>query len=459
MKEETKKTSNKIITIPNIISVFRIVLVIIATYLLVKEDNINAFILYVTAMITDFLDGFLARLLNQSSELGKLLDPVADKLLVLSIVLVLFFQNRMPLWIVIVILARDFIILSGGLLLRTKVKFIPSSILIGKISAVAIMLVCALNILISYQMELIPDVPVYCTANGIKSLKGYYHKDWNFVPVKTGDVLDLGDSKITFVEATMLHWPDQLMAYFDKDEILFSSDAFGQHFATEFMYDDAKKIDMSELLFEAIKYYANIVAPYSSRVTQKLEEIKGFNLPVKIIAPSHGVMWRENPNLILEKYAKWADSYKEDQITIIYDTMYGSTRRMAECIAEGIRAVTPETTVKLFHFATADNSDVITEVFRSKAILVGSPTYNSGILSSIAALLEELKGMRLSGKKAAAFGSYGWAPISTKVIAKMLSDANFELMDPDNVKASWNPNEEAIKECVEFGKKFAEFAK
>ncbi|MGI6369013.1 MAG: MBL fold metallo-hydrolase [Candidatus Kapaibacterium sp.] len=310
-----------------------------------------------------------------------------------------------------------------------------------------------------YLMELIPDVPVYCTANGIKSLKGYYHKDWNFVPVKTGDVLDLGDSKITFVEATMLHWPDQLMAYFDKDEILFSSDAFGQHFATEFMYDDAKKIDMSELLFEAIKYYANIVAPYSSRVTQKLEEIKGFNLPVKIIAPSHGVMWRENPNLILEKYAKWADSYKEDQITIIYDTMYGSTRRMAECIAEGIRAVTPETTVKLFHFATADNSDVITEVFRSKAILVGSPTYNSGILSSIAALLEELKGMRLSGKKAAAFGSYGWAPISTKVIAKMLSDANFELMDPDNVKASWNPNEEAIKECVEFGKKFAEFAK
>ncbi|NLJ14705.1 MAG: MBL fold metallo-hydrolase [Ignavibacteria bacterium] len=310
-----------------------------------------------------------------------------------------------------------------------------------------------------YLMELIPDVPVYCTANGIKSLKGYYHKDWNFVPVKTGDVLDLGDSKITFVEATMLHWPDQLMAYFDKDEILFSSDAFGQHFATEFMYDDAKKIDMSELLFEAIKYYANIVAPYSSRVTQKLEEIKGFNLPVKIVAPSHGVMWRENPNLILEKYAKWADSYKEDQITIIYDTMYGSTRRMAECIAEGIRAVTPETTVKLFHFATADNSDVITEAFRSKAILVGSPTYNSGILSSIAALLEELKGMRLSGKKAAAFGSYGWAPISTKVIAKMLSDANFELMDPDNVKASWNPTEEAIKECVEFGKKFAEFAK
>ncbi|NLJ14970.1 MAG: CDP-diacylglycerol--glycerol-3-phosphate 3-phosphatidyltransferase [Ignavibacteria bacterium] len=159
MKEETKKTSNKIITIPNIISVFRIVLVIIATYLLIKEDNINAFILYVTAMITDFLDGFLARLLNQSSELGKLLDPVADKLLVLSIVLVLFFQNRMPLWIVIVILARDFIILSGGLLLRTKVKFIPSSILIGKISAVAIMIVCILNILNSYRME-----PLYYVA-------------------------------------------------------------------------------------------------------------------------------------------------------------------------------------------------------------------------------------------------------------------------------------------------------
>ncbi len=306
-------------------------------------------------------------------------------------------------------------------------------------------------------LEIIPNTPVYCTANGVKSLKGYHHKDWNFVPVKTGDKLDIGASALTFIEAAMLHWPDQLMAYLDSDKILFSSDAFGQHFATEFMYDDC--VDNSELIFEAMKYYANIVAPYSKKVTQKLEEIAKFNLPIGIIAPAHGVMWKHNPNLILEKYAKWANAYKENQITVVYDTMYGSTRRMAEVIAEGIREIDPSATIKLFHSSTADNSDIITEVFRSKAILVGSPTYNSGILNSTAAMLEELKGIRMQAKKAAAFGSYGWAANSAKIITKMLEESGFELPEAASITANWNPDEAALVACFEFGKKFAAFAK
>ena len=306
-------------------------------------------------------------------------------------------------------------------------------------------------------MEIIPDVPIYCTANGVKSLKGYFHKDWNFQVVKTGDKINIGESNITFVEATMLHWPDQMMCYLDSDEILFSSDAFGQHFATEFMYDD--KADMNEVLSEAIKYYANIVAPYSHKVIQKLEEFSQLALPVKIIAPAHGIMWKNNPGLILEKYAKWANAYKENQISIVYDTMYGSTRRMAEAIVEGIKSVDSEVTIKLFHTSTGDINDIITEVFRSKGVLFGSPTYNSGILGSMSAILEELKGLRLKDKKAAAFGSYGWAAASVKILNKLLEESGFELAEQTGITANWNPNEDELAKCVDFGKKFAEICK
>ena len=307
-------------------------------------------------------------------------------------------------------------------------------------------------------LELIPDTPVYCTANGIKSLKGYYHKDWNFVTVKTGDVLKIGNNEnITFIEIPMLHWPDQMMAYYNADNVLFSSDAFGQHYSSEFMFDD--KVDMYELLSEALKYYANIVAPYSVKVTQKLKELQGLNLPIKCIAPAHGVLWRNNINIILEKYAAWANSYQENQITIIYDSMYGSTRRMAESIAEGIRNKTPDVNLKLFNAATSDSSDIVMEVFKSKAILVGSSTYNSGILNSIAGILEEFKGMKMKNKKAAAFGSYGWAPMATKILNNLLKECNFILMDPSAINAAWNPNSEDIAKCIEFGENFAEFVR
>jgi flavorubredoxin len=301
-----------------------------------------------------------------------------------------------------------------------------------------------------------PDLPIYCTANGIKSLKGYFHKDWNFIPVKTGDKLNIGEANFVFLEAAMLHWPDQMMAYLDTDKILFSSDAFGQHFASEFMFDD--KVEQSDLMYEAMKYYANIVAPYSKKVTQKLEEVQKLNLPLEIIAPAHGIMWK-NPNLILQKYAEWADNYKENQITIVFDTMYESTRKMAEAIAAGIRKADKNVAVKIFNSSKSDNSDIIAETFRSKAILVGSPTYNNGILNSAAAFLEELKGLRLSGKKAASFCSYGWVPAAAKVISNMLSEAGFELFEPNNITANWNPTEESLANCSEFGSKFAEFCK
>lgn len=298
-------------------------------------------------------------------------------------------------------------------------------------------------------MRHIPDTPIYCTANGVKSLKGHYHQDWNFKVVKTGDKLSLGKKELVFIEAPMLHWPDTMMSYLTEDNILFSNDAFGQHYASEFMFNDL--VDQGELFYECTKYYANILTPFSAQVKKKIEEVLSLKLPLDIVCTSHGVIWRDKPVEIIQQYMKWADNYKENQITIVYDTMWDGTRIMAEKIAKGIREADKKVAVKLYNLSKADKNDVITEVFKSKAILVGSPTVNHGILTAVAAFLEEIKGLKFMGKKAAAFGCYGWSGESVKVISEILTKAGFELMD-DGIKALWNPDDESIVKCIEYGK-------
>lgn len=302
-------------------------------------------------------------------------------------------------------------------------------------------------------MREIPETPIYCTAAGEKILRGHFHEDWNFVKVKTGDTLDIGESKLVFVEAPMLHWPDSMMTYMTGENILFSNDAFGQHFATETLYNDTA--DQAELYEEAIKYYANILTPFSGFVTKKIQEVLALNLPVSMICPSHGVIWKENPAQIIEHYLKWADAYRENQITLVYDTMWESTRKMAEGIAEGIHLADPTVQVKLINAAKTDKNDIITQIFRSKAILVGSSTINNGTLYSISGLLEMIKGMRFKGKKAAAFGSYGWSGEAVKQITKFLDESGFDITD-DGHRLLWVPDEAAYASCVEYGKKFVE---
>ncbi len=300
-------------------------------------------------------------------------------------------------------------------------------------------------------MRHIPDVPIYCTSNGAKILKGLYHQDWNFQLVKTGDKLSLGGKELIFVEAPMLHWPDSMFTYLTGDEVLFSNDGFGQHLASEFLFNDL--VDQAELYQEAIKYYANILTPFSPMVTRKIKEVLGLNLPLDMICTSHGVIWRDNPVQIVEKYLEWADNYQENQITILYDTMWNSTRIMAEAIATGIREADSEVTVKLYNLAKTDKNDAITEIFRSKAILLGSSTINNGILVSVAALLEEMKGMKFKNKKAGAFGSYGWSGEAVKLLSAKLADAGFAVVN-EGIRVLWAPADEAAKNCREFGRTF-----
>ncbi len=302
-------------------------------------------------------------------------------------------------------------------------------------------------------LERIPNTPVYCTANGVKSLTGHYHGDWNFQVVKTGDRLDLGDKELIFIEAPMLHWPDSMFCYLSGDNILFSNDAFGQHYASEYIFNDL--VDQNELFSECLKYYANILTPFSPLVIKKIEEFLALQLPLDTICTSHGVIWRENPAQIVERYMQWADAYQENQITIVYDTMWNATRVMAERLAEGIGRADPEVNIKLFNIAGSDKNDVVTEVFKSKAVVVGCPTINRGILTSMAGFLEEIKGLSFKNKKAAVFGSYGWSGESTKILFESLQQAGFTMAE-EGLKMLWRPSEQGVAECIAHGRKLAE---
>lgn len=300
-------------------------------------------------------------------------------------------------------------------------------------------------------MAEIPETPIYCTAQAVKSIEGQYGKrGWNFHTVKTGDTLEIGNGKkLIFVEMKMLHWPDSMATYMSGDNILFSNDAFGQHYAVDELFND--KANQCLLYKEAIKYYANILNPFSALVAKKLEEIALLGLPIDIIAPSHGAIWRDNPMQIVETYAKWANAYQENQVTVAYDTMWEGTTQIAHAIAEEIRRQSPETVVKVFNVAKADKNEVMTEVFKSKAIAVGSPTVSNSILSSVAGWIEFLKQLKFKNKKAAAFGCYGWSGESVKILQEKLRDAGFEVVD-ENIRAFWKATDEDMAKVPEMVK-------
>ncbi len=300
-------------------------------------------------------------------------------------------------------------------------------------------------------MREIPDTPIYCTANGEKIIYGHYHKDWNFVRVRTGDTLPLGSTTLTFVEAPMLHWPDTMFTYMSGENILFSNDAFGEHYATGSLYND--DADQDELFAEAIKYYANILTPFSKLVVKKIEEVLGLGLPVNMICPSHGVIWREHPTQIVEKYLIWAKDYQENQITILYDTMWNATRKMAEAIASGIEQEDKEVKLKLINASKEDKNDVITEIFKSKAILLGAPTINNGVTHAIGGILEMLRGLKMKNKAAATFGSYGWSGEGTKVLSEGLKACGFKLLN-DGIRQLWVPEDKDLEQCKQFGREF-----
>jgi len=299
-------------------------------------------------------------------------------------------------------------------------------------------------------MRQVPNATVVVSQRGKESIEGHYHQPWNFKAVKTGEKIGIGKHELVFVEAPMLHWPDSMFTYLTGKNILMSNDAFGQHYATAFRFND--QVNQEELYEEAIKYYANILTPFSSLVSKKINEVLALNLPVEMIAPSHGVIWRRDPLQIVKKYQEWSSQKPEKSAVIVYDTMWEGTRRMAEAIGQGIAAEGVQ--YKLFHTGVSDRNDVVTEIFKAKAVVVGSPTFNQGVLPTIRPILEDLRGLKLENKIGAAFGSYGWSGESVAILEEHLNLCKIPIV-ADGVKAKWQPKEADLAKCRELGQKVA----
>jgi anaerobic nitric oxide reductase flavorubredoxin len=295
-----------------------------------------------------------------------------------------------------------------------------------------------------------PNATVVGTANCKAGLEKHYFGNWKFQIVKTGDTLSLGERTLTFLEAPMLHWPDTMFTYIEKDALLLSNDGFGQHLATSNRFDD--EVNQNILMWEAAKYYANILWLYSSVVTRKIEEVQKLGLKIDMIAPSHGVIWRKDPMKIVKAYLKWASGEAEKKALVVYDTMWESTEKMAKAMIEGISSEGVEAT--LYRLPFSDSGDIIGELLETKGLLVGSATINNGVLPSVAPFLREMEGLRPRNKLAAAFGSYGWGGGATASIEKTLKSAGMELAAPA-LTVKWVPDKDELQKCYEYGREFA----
>ncbi len=299
-----------------------------------------------------------------------------------------------------------------------------------------------------------PNASVVVSKRGLESVPGHYHQNWNFKPVGTGDKINIGKHDLVFIEAPMLHWPDSMFTYLTGQNILMPNDAFGQHYAAAFRFND--QVDQEELYEEALKYYVNILTPFSPMVIKKIEELKALNLPVDIIAPSHGVIWRQDPMQIVGKYYEWAQQKPESRAVILYDTMWNGTLAMAQAIGDGLADAGVDH--KLIHAAVTDRNDMLVDVFKAKTIVVGSPTVNNGPLPTIMPIVHELKSLKFKNKIGAAFGTYGWSGESVKILEQYLTDAKIPLVR-EGIKCKWQPTAEELTTCRAFGREIGEATK
>jgi flavorubredoxin len=293
-----------------------------------------------------------------------------------------------------------------------------------------------------------PNAEVVVSKRGAESIPGHYHQDWNFRPVGTGDKINIGHNDLVFVEAPMLHWPDSMFTYLTGKNLLMPNDAFGQHYATDRRFND--EVDRHELYEEARRYYANILTPFSDMVLKKIDEVLALGLPVDIIAPSHGVIWRDNPIQIVETYKEWASQKGERRAVVLYDTMWEGTRHMAEAVGAGLAA--EGVPYQMFYAPLSDRNAVLTEVFRARALIIGSPTVNRGYISTLGSYMEDLRGLAFKNKISAAFGSYGWSGEAVKMIEEHLAGCKYDVVTP-GVRAKWQPTPDDLAACEDLGRR------
>jgi flavorubredoxin len=293
------------------------------------------------------------------------------------------------------------------------------------------------------------DKPLYCSKMGAKNLKSHFKHEYNFQAMGSGDTLTIGNRTFSFLETRMLHWPDSMFTYMPDEKILFSSDAFGQHYAGDKFFDDEIG---DEIMPHARKYYANILLHFSPRVQALLADVAKMNLDIRMICPDHGIIWRKDPSKIITAYDRWSRQEPAKKAVVIFDSMWESTTRMARAVTSGIES--ENVGVRLMNTRKWHRSDIMTAVMEAGAVAVGSPTLNNGIFPVIADVMTYIKGLRPQNKLAAAFGSYGWSGEAVKILNKEFEEMKWEIVD-DGVKVLYVPDASDLERCFDLGASLA----
>lgn len=308
-------------------------------------------------------------------------------------------------------------------------------------------------------MALVPGATIYITSKGKKGLDRHFDTSkWNFRIVKSGDTLNTGKYNLVFLETPMLHWPDSMMTYVKEAKLLISQDAFGQHIATAARFDDEfiECASQFELDDSVIDYYANILMPFGPLIQSKISEVMKLGLEIDMIAPDHGIIWRKNPGHILQRYLDLAKGKANLSVSVIYDTMWHSTERMAIPIMQGIKDEGLD--CKVIKLRSTPMSVAIKEFWKSRGCLVGSPTLNNILFPSVAEFLTHLRGLRPKNRMMGAFGSFGWGGGAVKEAYEEFNRMKLEVVEP-GVQVLYKPSQEDESNCYEFARSFAQKVK
>lgn len=296
-----------------------------------------------------------------------------------------------------------------------------------------------------------PCKTLIASKKGQDALLRHFHWEQAIQVVKTGDRIDLGNNGISFVEAPMLHWPDSMFTFLEKQGILFTNDGFGMHLASAERFAD--EIDPSLLKYEAAKYFANILLPFAPIVTKQIAKLPSLGLNIKMIAPDHGPVFREKFEQVVNWYTEWAEQKPGKKAVIIYDTMWQSTEKMARAVCDGVKE--GGAAVTIMPLAGSHRSDVATEILDAGALIVGSPTMNNQIYPTVADVMTYLKGIKRLNLVGGVFGSYGWSGQAVKHLDAALDEMKIERVQ-DGVSCQYVPTSEDLSACRALGLLVAE---
>lgn len=271
--------------------------------------------------------------------------------------------------------------------------------------------------------RLAPQAQILATPPALPMLARFYGINEGVRGVADGETLDLGEKKIRFFHIPFVHWPETMATYEETEKVLFPCDAFGGFHALDgVLFDD--QVEVAEYEDEILRYFSNIVGMHTRPVLKAIEKLSA--LQIEVIAPSHGLVWRENPGHIVELYSRWARMEGEEGVTVIYGSMYGHTQRLAEAVAQGVKLA--GVGVRVLDASRVPLSFLIREAWKRRGLILGAPTYDGGIFPPLEQLVRMLERKRLRGKVVGVFGSYGWRGGAVKKLVDWVQELGWQLV-------------------------------